>query len=223
MKKASGFYDDSLEMLLDTMCNMLGAVIFIALMVALIPQDNPPPPPAHYEAQAAQFSNALAAITASNSLVEADLQKTLLRLQDPHLHPATNLMRLPTISETGKMSWPVIVRYGSLYPLSVISTNGRAAILRNNRSLNRQAGFVEARPGMGEDPEQSVAGMVQAFKSVGKTNFYFAFWVYDDSFGAFLRAREEAARLGFQYGWEPLPQDQRLQMGAQGERVLPQN
>jgi hypothetical protein len=223
MKNTGGFYSNSLEMLLDTMCNMLGAIVFIALMVALVAQDSPAPQPAYYQAQAAELSNVLAAITASNSVAEAELQKTLLRLQDPHLHPATNLMRLPNISETGKQSWPVIVRYGSLYPLIVLSTDGRGTVLRNNRTLNRQAKFVEARPGLGEEPEQGVAGMAQAFKASGKTNFYFAFWVYDDSFGAFVRAREAAAHLGFQYGWEPLPQDQRLQLGAQGERVLPQN
>jgi len=223
MKSKSGFYTNSLEMLLDTMCNMLGAIVFIALMVALVAQDSPAPQPAYFEAQSAQFSNTLAALTASNSAVEEELQKTLLRLQDPHLHPATNLMRLPNISDTRKQSWPVIVRYGDLYPLNLISTDGRGAVLRNNRTLNRQARYVEAKPGMGEAPEQSVAGMVQAFKASGKTNFYFAFWVYDDSFPAFIRAREAATSLGFQYGWEPLPRDQRLQLGTQGERVLPQN
>jgi hypothetical protein len=223
MKNPLGFYSNSLEMLLDTMCNMLGAIIFIALMVALVAQDSPVPQPAFYQSQAAQLSNVLAAITASNSVAEAELQRTLLRLQDPHLHPATNLMRLPNISETGKLSWPVIVRYGTLFPLNVLSTDGRGAVLRNNRTLNRQARYVEARPGLGDEPEQGVADMVQAFNASGKTNFYFAFWVYDDSFGAFTRAREAAARLGFQYGWEPLPHDQLLQLGAQGERVLPQN
>jgi len=223
MKSPGGFYSNSLEMLLDTMCNMLGAIVFIALMVALVAQDSPAPQPAYYEAQTAQLSNALAAITASNSMAEAELQKTLLRLQDPHMRPVTNLMRLPNISETGKQSWPVIVQYGKLYPLNVLSTDGRATILRNNRTLTRQAKFVEARPGLGEDPEQGVSGMAEAFKAGGKTNFYFAFWVYEDSFGAFTRAREAATRLGFQYGWEPLPQDQRLQLAPQGERVLPQN
>jgi hypothetical protein len=223
MKNPGGFYSNSMEMLLDTMCNMLGAIVFIALMVALVAQDSPAPQPAYYEAQAAQLSNVLAAMTASNSAAEADLQKTLLRLQDPRLRPVTNLMRLPNISQTGKQSWPVIVQYGSLYPLNVISTNGRGGVSRNNRTLTRQEKFVEARPGLGEEPEQGVAEMAQAFKAGGQTNFYFAFWVYDDSFGAFTRAREAAARLGFQYGWEPLPRDQRLQLGAQGERVLPQN
>jgi hypothetical protein len=223
MKKAPGFYADSLEMLLDTMCNLLGAIVFIALIVALMAQDSPPPPPAYYQAQAAKLSNDLAALTASNSMVAAELQKTLLRLQDPHLHPATNLMRLPNMFKTTNPSWPVIVRYGKLYPLDVLSTDRRGAPLRNNRTLNRQALYVEPRPGLGDQPDQGVTEMAQAFKASGKTNFYFAFWVYDDSFEAFMRARETAARLGFQYGWEPLPQNERLQLGAQGEHVLPQN
>jgi hypothetical protein len=223
MKNAGGFYSNSLEMLLDTMCNMLGAIVFIALMVALVAQDSPAPQPAYYEAQTAQLSNVLAAITSSNATVDVEIQKTLLRLQDPHMRPVTNQMRLPNISETGKLAWPVIVQYGKLYPLELLSTNGHGAVSRHNPSVTRQAKFVEARPGLGEEPEQGVADIAHAFKAVGKTNFYFAFWVYDDSFGAFTRAREEAVRLGFQYGWQPLQQDARLELGAQGERVLPQN
>jgi hypothetical protein len=223
MKNTGGFYSNSLEMLLDTMCNMLGGIIFIALMVALVAQDSPAPPPAFYQAQAAQLSNDLAAITVSNSMAEAELQTTLLRLQDPHLHPATNIMRLPNISDTTKKPWAVIIRYGRLYPLDTLAADGRGAPVRNNRTLSRQAQYVEPRLGLGDEPEQGVASMAQAFKDSGQTNFYFAFWVYDDSFPAFISAREAAARLGFQYGWEPLPQDARLQLAAQGERVLPQN
>jgi hypothetical protein len=223
MKNAGGFYTNSLEMLLDTMCNMLGGIVFIALMVALVAQDTPAPPPAYYQAQAAQLSNDLASVTVSNSMAEAELQKTLLRLQNPHLHVVTNVMRLPNISDTTKQPWTVIVRYGKLYPLDVLSTDGRARPLRNTRTLSHQARYVEPRPGLGDEPEQGVTEMTQAFKAAGNTNFYFAFWVYDDSFDAFVNARETAARLGFQYGWEPLPQNERLQLGEQGEHVLPQN
>ena len=41
-RSSAGFYSSSLEMLLDTMCNMLGGVVFIALMVALVMHDAPP-------------------------------------------------------------------------------------------------------------------------------------------------------------------------------------
>ncbi|HEY3863829.1 MAG TPA: hypothetical protein VGO59_18285 [Verrucomicrobiae bacterium] len=223
MKDAGGFYANSLEMLLDTMCNMLGAVVFIALMVALLAQDTPAPAPAVYEAETAQLSNVLAAITASNAAVQIDLQKTILRLQDPHLHPATNLMRLPCISGTSKQPWLVIMRYGKLFPLDVLSTDGRGQPLRNNRTLTRQGRFVEPRPGMGDGAEQGVSDMVQAFKASGKTNFYFVFYAYDDSFSAFTTARETAVRMSFQYGWQPLPMDERLELGTQGEPILPQN
>jgi hypothetical protein len=224
MKKADGFYSNSLEMLLDTMCNMLGAVVFIALMVALVAQDSPAPQPAYFQAQAAQLSNDLAATSASNSVAEAELQMTLLRLQNPRLHPATNQMRLPELHPTTKPWWSVIVRYGMLYPVFVLSTNGRGASLPNNRTLNWQARYVEPRPGLGDESERGVTDMAQAFQASGKTNFFLFFYVYDDSFDAFMQARETASRLGFQFGWKPLRQgDPPLQLGAQTERVLPQN
>jgi hypothetical protein len=65
--------------------------------------------------------------------------------------------------------------------------------------------------------------MAQAFKAGAKTNFYFAFLVYDDSFDAFARARETAVSLGFQYGWNPLPGNQRLKIGGAGPPILPQH
>jgi hypothetical protein len=223
MKNAGGFYTSSLEMLLDTMCNMLGGIVFIALMVALMVQDTPAPPPTYYQSQALELSNQLAAVTASNAMTQAELQKTLLRLQNPHLHPATNVMRLPNITDTSKLPWTVIVQYGKLYPLDFLSTNGPSRLARNNRSLSHQGHFVEPRPALGDDPERGVTDMAQTFKDSDNTNFYFAFWVYDDSFDAFVRARETAAHLGFEYGWEPLPHNERLQLGPQGEHVLPQN
>src|SRR5580658_119957 len=224
MKKASGFYTNSLEMLLDTMCNMLGAVVFIALMVAMLTRDSAAPEPADSPAQAVQLSNDLAAVTASNATVQAELHATLLRLQDPHLHAATNQMRLPNISNTSKKPWPIIVRYGKLYPVNEISRDGRGVLSHNNRSLIFQGRFVEPRPGLGDEAEPCVTGLVQAFKASGKTDYYFAFFVYDDSFEVFVRAREIATRLGVQYGWMPLTQqEERLQLSTQGERVLPQN
>jgi hypothetical protein len=117
----------------------------------------------------------------------------------------------------------VIAQYGKLYPLDLLLTNGNGTLIPNTRTLARQAHFVEARPDLGEEAEQGITEMAKSFNDTGKTNVYFAFWVYDDSFGAFVRAREAAARLGFQYGWEPLPHNERLQIGPQGEHVLPQN
>ena len=108
--KPSGFYADSLEMLLDTMCNMLGGVVFIALMVAMVMHDAPPTAQEAYRQNAIQLTNELAAVTVSNAAVEAELQATLQRLQDPHQLFRTNQMRLPNLSNTARRPWTVIIR-----------------------------------------------------------------------------------------------------------------
>jgi hypothetical protein len=224
--KAVGFYADSLEMLLDTMCNMLGGIVFIALMVALCARDNTAPTPATFAAQTLQLSNDLAAVIASNTLVESEIQATVQRLQDASQRPQTVAMRLPNIAaNTTLQPWMVIVQYGKLYPLDLLSSDGRGLPVPNTQAVLVQPRtfMVEPRPGEGDPPESGVTQMTLAFKAASKTNYYFAFWVYDDSFDAFTRARETAVSLGFQYGWEPLPRDRRLQLSRHGEHILPQN
>jgi hypothetical protein len=223
--KSAGFYGSSLEMLLDTMCSMLGGVVFIALTVALFTQYSTTHTPDQYRQQTAQLSNDLAQVMASNTVVASELQAVLQRLQDPRQRPQTNLMRLPNLADTTKQPWLVIMQYGKVYPLDVLSSDGHAVPIINNQALVYQArsGYVETRPEKGDAPESGVTHMAQAFRANSKTNYYFTFLVYDDSFDAFVRARETAMKLGFQYGWEPLPEGQRLQLGRQGERILPQN
>lgn len=220
--KASGFYSSSLEMLLDTMCNVLGGVVFIALMVVLVMHDAPPATQEDYRQNAAQLTNELASVTASNAVIQAELQAALLRLQDPRRHFRTNQMRLPNLSHTGKHPWPVIVRYDTLYPMDYMPAVPAGVVVHNDRTILRSE-YAEPKVGQGEDPGAGVSQMVEAFKTSARTNYYFEFYVYEDSFDAFVRARETAARLGFQYGWEPLPANQLLRLSRQAEQVLPQN
>jgi len=224
--KSVGFYGSSLEMLLDTMCSMLGGVVFIALTVALFAQYSTTHTPEQYHEQAVQLSNELATVTASNAVIQSELQAVLQRLQDPHQHPQTNLMRLPNLANTTKVPWTVIIRYGKLYPLRVLPP-GRpgAQMLRNPALLWYRSDIIEPRADAGDDPETGVRQMMQAFKAHAQTNYFFAFAVYPGSFDAFIRAREIAATNGFQYGWDPLPEteDKRLQLVEHGEHILPQN
>jgi len=223
--KSAGFYGSSLEMLLDTMCSMLGGVVFIALTVALFTQYSTARTPDQSRRQTAQLSNELASVTASNTIVASELQAVLRRLQDPRERPLTNVMRLPNLGTTTQQPWLVIMQHGKVYPLDVLSSDSRALPVINNHAVlyESRSGYVETRPGKGEAPESGVAQMVEAFRASSKTNYYFTFLVYDDSFDAFVRARETAMKLGFRYGWEPLPGNQRLQLGRQGESILPQN
>jgi hypothetical protein len=223
--KSAGFYSSSLEMLLDTMCNMLGGVVFIALMVAVVAQDSTTHTPDQFREQATQLSSELAAVNASNNIVQAQLQTVLLHLQDPQQRPRTNVMRLPNIANATKEPWLVIMQYGKLYPLDILSAGSNPVPILNNQEVlfQRQSGYVEPRPDAGEPPKSGITQLAEDFKETGKTNYYLAFWVYQDSFDAFIRARETAMKLGLPYGWNPLPAGQRLQVGRQGEHVLPQN
>jgi hypothetical protein len=218
MKGASGFYADSLEMLLDTMCNVLGMVIFITLTLAQLVQHSPaaaPVPPA------AVLTADLAAVNASNSIVEADIQQLSRRLQETHSFK-TNVS-LPFATETTRERWPVILRYGRLYPLYFISRSSPNGRTKNIQSLAWDGQNVEPRWGQGEEPETAVAELVREFRSASKTNIFLEFWVYDDSFAAFNRAKETAVKLGFQYGWEPLPHNMQLRLGSSGQRIPAQN
>lgn len=228
MRRRVSSYGDSLEMLLDTMCNVLGGIIFITLTLSLMVGATPRSATDSYQEQAQQLTNEIAAVVASNAVVQAEIQQTLQRLQNTPLVFPTNRMRLPAESQATKTSWEVIARHGKLYPLYRFSATARDGKAQNKESLEWQrAGsrevYVVPRPELGESPEEAVAEMARAFRAAGKTNYYFVFNVYEDSFGAFNRAKEAADRLGFQYGWDPLTQNTRLKLGERGESVPPQN
>src|SRR5262249_49736986 len=149
MKKASGFYADSLEMLLDTMCNVLGGIVFITLTLAQLVRHSPSSNPEFDQREAARLTNELAMVTASNAVVQAQLDQLALELQKARFQ--TNLMSLPNANQTARDPWTVIVRYGQLYPLNVI-TPGRAGQTRNVSSLTWRGKSVEPKPGQGAAP-----------------------------------------------------------------------
>lgn len=226
MKKASGFYADSLEMLLDTMCNVLGGIVFITLTLAVLVRNSTSD--RAIQEHTAALTNELAAVAGSNAWMTAELQRTLERLQQPRQDWRTNQMRLPNINRTDKKPWFVIVQYGRLFPVHRLIAGGAPAETDNRETLEwraRRDGGTEflPRPGLGEEPESAVARMVREFRASAHTNYYFAFLVKDDAFAAFNVAKETADQLGFQCGWEPFTPREPIILGQHGQRILPQN
>ena len=171
---------------------------------------------------------AFPSVTSSNAWVEAEIQQTLQQLQAPHLRFPTNQMRLPNETPATKTSWEVVVRYGRLYPLYGYSAGARDGKAQNAQTIEwqrvvGQGVFVEPRREQGNEPESGVESMVRTFQRFSKTNYYFVFWVYEDSFAAFNRAKETAASLGFQYGWDPVARNTKLKLGERGTSIPPQN
>jgi hypothetical protein len=217
-KKASGFYADSLEMLLDTMCNFLGGIIFITLTLAVLTRDSSTPE--SNQRETAQLTCELESVTSSNEVVEAKIQYAMLQLQAPPL--TTNLMRLPSEGRKTKKAWTLIIRYGRMYPLYTTDAEGRPTLVKNNQTLDWRGNYLEPKRGQGSDPEVMTT-IVQALKDSGQTNYYFAFLVFGDSFDAFNRAKKTVLDLGMQCGWEPYAENKRLVLDGRGQDILPQN
>jgi hypothetical protein len=225
MKKATGFYADSLEMLLDTMCNVLGAIVFITLALAVLVRSSTSDQAIREQTTA--LTNELAQVANSNAWVTAEMQRTLERLQQPNPTQRTNQMRLPGVTSTDKKPWFVVVQYGRIFPVYRFPASGGTPA-ENRQSLEwhaRPDGGTEfvAKPGLGEEPETGLARMAHAFQSSARTNFYFAFLVRADSFAVFNQVKESADRFGFQCGWEPFTPEEPIILGRRGQRILPQN
>ncbi|MBL1209846.1 hypothetical protein [Geminocystis sp. GBBB08] len=74
----------------------------------------------------------------------------------------------------------------------------------------------------GEDSQQlknTNSKFINALKQLNPEINYIAFIVRPDSFQTFRAAREKAWSLGFDVGWEPIPQDQILVFGSGGRSI----
>ena len=64
-------------MLLDTMCNVLGGIIFLALTLSLMVGATPRSATDSYQEQAQQLTNEIDGVVAFNAVVQAEIQITL--------------------------------------------------------------------------------------------------------------------------------------------------
>jgi hypothetical protein len=78
-------------------------------------------------------------------------------------------------------------------------------------------------PSRGIDPQSSAAGLSNFFRNMADGTVYIAFCVYEDSFPAFIRAKQLASDVGLAYGWEPFQiSDGPVTFGAVGHTPKPQ-
>lgn len=76
---------DSLELLLDTLCNVFGGIVLIACLLAILPrQDMPPPLLPEEEATAAMLERRMTSAQEEISRIEAEIER-LLNSTDPKL------------------------------------------------------------------------------------------------------------------------------------------
>jgi hypothetical protein len=164
-----------------------------------------------------------------NSLAAAaeNIKRLTQRLADmkrqvtAKLNDLQRLLRLPKEHETGKRVIWIIARYGHIYPCR------NADLSRNETDINwttqLDAKIAEPIRGKGIDPAANPAGLRTFFNSQSRDSVYFVFCVFEDSFPAFILAKQFAVDNGFAYGWDPYRfEEGPVSFGAVGHTPKPQ-
>jgi len=77
--------------------------------------------------------------------------------------------------------------------------------------------------GKGIDPALNAHALESYFDGQAKDSVYVVFCVFEDSFPAFIRAKQLAVASGLSYGWEPFRiQDGPVSFGERGHTPNPQ-
>jgi len=168
-------------------------------------------------------------LDAKNSLAAAEenTQRLKQRLADLERQVTAKLdelqrpLRLPKEHETGKRVIYIIVRYGHIYLCRNFDLSRNETDIDWTTTLTGET--AEPRRGTGIDPKGSTAGLINFFKNMSDDSVYVAFCVYEDSFPAFIRAKQLASDSGLAYGWEPFQiSDGPVSFGAVGHTPKPQ-
>lgn len=147
----------------------------------------------------------------------ADMERQVSAKLDELQRP----LRLPKEHETGKRVIYIIAQFGHIYLCRNYDLSRNEADIHWTTTLTGET--AEPRPGLGIDPMASTAGLVNFFKNMSDDSVYVAFCVYEDSFPAFIRAKQLASDCGLAYGWEPFQtSDGPVTFGAVGHTPKPQ-
>jgi hypothetical protein len=131
-------------------------------------------------------------------------------------------LRLPKEHQTEKNVRYIIARYDLIYPCRNFDLS------RNEQTINWRSNLLEGQraeplPGKGLNPVRDSRELQRYFSGQSTENVYFVFCVFEDSFGAFIRAKQLAVAAGLAYGWEPFRiEDGDVTFVENGRRPKPQ-
>ena len=172
------------------------------------------------QAHKLEAKNSLAAAEENTKRLKqrlADMEQQVTAKLDELQRP----LRLPKEHETGKRVIYIIARYGHIYLCRNFDLSRNETDIDWTTTLTGET--AEPRRGMGIDPTGSTAGLINFFKNMSDDSVYVAFCVYDDSFPAFIRAKQLASNCGLAYGWEPFQlSDGPVSFGSVGHTPKPQ-
>lgn len=106
-------------------------------------------------------------------------------------------LRLPIEHETDKSVIYIIVQYGRIYPCR------NSDLSQNDSDINWTSTFITETAEPIQDKGLSPYSAASYFNSLSGSSVYVVFCVFEDSFPAFIQARQAAIDNGISYGWEP--------------------
>jgi hypothetical protein len=110
-------------------------------------------------------------------------------------------LRLPKEHETGKRVIYIIARYNKIYLCRNSDLSRNETDIEWTSTLTSE--IAEPKKGKGIDPIGNAAGLTGYFRNQSESSVYVAFCVFEDSFPAFIRAKQLATKSGLAYGWDP--------------------
>jgi hypothetical protein len=152
------------------------------------------------QSRKAEAQNSLAA--AKTNITRLNSRLGSLQKQASYLvNNSQRQLRLPKEHDTSKRVIYVIARYGRIY------TCRNADLSRNESDIEWESKLASEvaypKQGMGIDPSIEAARLGAYFRTLTENSAYVAFCVFEDSFPAFIRAKQIAAESGLTYGWDP--------------------
>jgi len=130
-------------------------------------------------------------------------------------------LRLPKEHETSKRVIYIIARYGRIYTCRYSDLSRNEMDIKWTSTLTGE--IAEPKQGKGIDPVVNRAALKTYFSNCSSSSVYVAFCVFEDSFPAFIRAKQLATESGLAYGWDPFQfSDGPVTFSAVGHTPKPQ-
>lgn len=170
-------------------------------------------------------------LEAQNSLAASDENAARLHARLTSLQKqATDLvndsqrqLRLPKEHETGKSVIYMIARYGRIYPCRNLDLSRNETDIEWSSTMSNEIAEPKQAQGKGIDSVVNAVKLKYYFTNLSANSVYVAFCVFEDSFPAFIRAKQLATESGLSYGWDPFQfSDGPVSFGTEGHRPKPQ-
>jgi DNA repair exonuclease SbcCD ATPase subunit len=136
--------------------------------------------------------------------------------------PAVKNLRLPKEHDTGKDPWYVIIKGGEIFSKNILNSGEvqlNSSIFTVETNGDDETWTPIEGKGISNTDKDAIAQLISNVQQSGR---YISFIVYEDSFTAFIKARDNAISQGVEYGWRPEEISDSVVFSTEGTAPKPQ-